>query len=114
MAKDKEYNELIHTARWLKLRRDILTAHPLCQRCEADGLLTPAVEVHHVRPVEEAFTHAEREQRMYDPHNLQALCHGCHVKVHTELGRCGKDAARKRNEKHVREIIKKFFEGTSD
>ena len=64
MAKDKEYNKLIHTTRWLKLRRDVLTAHPLCQRCKDNGLLTPATEVHHIRPVEEAFTHAERVQRM--------------------------------------------------
>ncbi len=109
MAKDKEYNKLIHTTRWLRLRRDILTMHPLCQRCEAEGLVTPATEVHHIRPVEEAVTRADRVQRMYDPHNLQALCHDCHVKVHTELGRCGREATRKRNEKQVQDICKKFF-----
>lgn len=49
-----------------------------------EELLTPATEVHHVRPVEEAFTLAEREQRMYDPHNLLALCHNCHVQAHSE------------------------------
>lgn len=47
---------------------------------------------------------------MYDPHNLQALCHDCHVKVHTEMGRGGKDATRKRNEKQVQDIIKNFLE----
>jgi 5-methylcytosine-specific restriction protein A len=114
MAKDKEYNKLIHTTQWLKLRRDVLTAHPLCQRCKDNGRLTPATEVHHIRPVEEAFTHAERVQRMYDPHNLQALCHDCHVKVHTEMGRGGKDATRKRNEKQVQDIIKKFFGSPDD
>ena len=109
MAKDKEYNKLIHTTRWLKLRRYVLTAHPLCQRCKDNGLLTPATEVHHIRPVEEAITMADKRQRMYDPHNLQALCHDCHVRTHTELGRCGKEATRKRNEKQVLEIVKKFF-----
>ena len=58
MAKDKEYNKLIHTNKWLRLRRDVLTKHPICQRCEAEGRLTPATEVHHIRPVEEAFTKA--------------------------------------------------------
>lgn len=111
MAKDKEYNKLIHTTKWLRLRRDTLTAHPLCQRCEAEGLVTPATEVHHIRPVEEAFAHAERAQRMYDPHNLQALCHDCHVKVHTDLGRSGKEATRKRNAEQVRQVINKFFGG---
>lgn len=109
MAKDKEYQRLIHTTRWLRLRRDVLTAHPLCQRCEAEGRTTAAEEVHHVRPVEEALTKAEREQRMYDPHNVVALCHDCHVKTHTELGRCGKAMSKKRNSEHTRQAIKKLF-----
>lgn len=109
MAKDKEYQQLIHTTKWLRLRRDTLTAHPLCQRCEKAGVITAATEVHHVHPVEEAYTKAERTQRMYDPHNLRALCHDCHVKTHTELGRSGKEATRKRNSEHVNEIVKKFF-----
>ena len=109
MAKDKEYRQLIHTARWLKLRRDTLSTHPCCQRCELEGYITPATEVHHIRPVEEAFLKVERIQRMYDPSNLQALCHACHIRVHTEMGRSGKDATRTRNQKHVKEIIKKFY-----
>lgn len=109
MAKDKEYNKLIHTNKWLRLRRDVLTKHPICQRCEAEGRLTPATEVHHVRPVEEAFTRAERVQRMYDPHNVRALCHDCHVKTHTELGRSGKEANKKRNAEHVQQVVNKFF-----
>lgn len=109
MAKDKDYNKLIHTVKWLRLRRDTLTAHPLCQRCEAEGRITPATEVHHIRPVEEAITMADKMQRMYDPHNLQALCHDCHVKTHTELGRCGREATRKRNTEQVQQVIKKFF-----
>jgi 5-methylcytosine-specific restriction protein A len=46
---------------------------------------------------------------MYAPNNLCALCHDCHVKVHTELGRSGKEATRKRNDEHVAAVIKKFF-----
>ena len=109
MAKDKEYNKLIHTNKWLRLRREVLNKHPICQRCEAEGRLTPATEVHHIRPVEEAFTHTERVQRMYDIHNARALCHDCHVRTHTELGRSGKAATQKRNAEHVREVIDKFF-----
>lgn len=109
MAKDKEYQKLIHTTRWLKLRRDVLTLHPVCQRCEKEGRLTPATEVHHIRPVEEAFSHREREARMYDAHNCQALCHDCHVKTHTEMGRCGRVATKQRNERQVGEINEKFF-----
>lgn len=111
MAKDKEYMQLIHTTKWLRLRRNELTAHPLCQRCLEEGRITASSEVHHVRPVEEAYSGAERRQRMYDANNLRALCHDCHVKTHTELGRSGREATRKRNDKHVAEIVKKFFGG---
>lgn len=109
MAKDKEYNRLIHTTRWLRLRREVLTRYPLCQRCYTEGMVTPATEVHHVRPVEEAVGYAERERLMYDATNLQALCHDCHVKTHTEMGRSGKAATRARNDQHVAEIVERFF-----
>lgn len=110
MAKDKDYNKLIHTTLWLKLRKDVLTRHPFCQRCEAQGIITIATEVHHIRPVEEAISYTDKKQRMYDIHNLQALCHSCHIKAHMEMGRCGKKATIKRNEFQVKQVITKFFE----
>ena len=111
MAKDKDYQQLIHTSRWLRLRRATLKAHPCCQRCEMNGVTTAATEVHHVRPVEDGITRGDKSQRMYDPHNLLALCHACHVTIHTELGRAGKVATKKRNAEHVAAICKKFFGG---
>ena len=47
---------------------------------------------------------------MYDPANLRALCHDCHVKTHTEAGRSGKEATKKRNGEQVAQVIKKFFD----
>ena len=111
MAKDKYYQQLINTARWLRLRRAVLTKHPLCQRCQEEGRVTAATEVHHVRPVEEAFNKAGKLQRMYDPANLRALCHDCHVKTHTEAGRSGREATKKRNSEQVAQVIQKFFGG---
>lgn len=109
MAKDKDYQQLIHTGQWLRLRKDVLTRFPLCQRCEKEGRTTAATEVHHVRPVEEAITYADKRQRMYDPSNLTALCRDCHVRTHTELGRSGKAATKKRNEQQVADVCKRFF-----
>ena len=109
MAKDKDYQKLINTTRWLQLRREILTAQPLCQRCQEAGRLTAATEVHHVRPVEEAITYADKRQRMYDPANLRALCHDCHVRTHTEAGRSGREATKQRNAKQVAQVIAKYF-----
>lgn len=109
MAKDKEYIRLIHTAKWVRLRRDKLTTHPLCERCEDIGRVTAATEVHHIIPVENGLTKAEKERLMYDPTNLRALCHDCHVKTHTEMGRCGRAQAQSRAKEHLRQFVKKFL-----
>ena len=109
MAKDKDYIKLIHTQRWRRLRRDILTAHPLCERCQADGYVAPATEVHHRKPVEDGVNYNEKYRLMYDSDNLMALCHDCHVKIHTEMGRSGKEATRRRNAEQVAAVIVKFF-----
>ena len=114
MAKDKDYIAMIHTTAWLRLRKEVLTATPLCVECQKAGRIEAATEVHHVRPVEEAITYSDKRQRMYDPHNLQALCHDCHVRIHTQLGRSGKEATRKRNEAQTQEVIKKFFGSADD
>ena len=111
MAKDKDYIRLIHTGRWLSLRKEVLTAHPLCAECAKAGRVEAATEVHHVRPVEEAIGYADKVRRMYDPHNLQTLCHDCHVRIHTELGRCGREATKRRNERQAAQVIKNFFGG---
>lgn len=110
MAKDKDYQRLIHTRRWLQLRKQVLSDHPLCQCCEAAGLATPATEVHHITPVEEAVNYAEKIRLMYDPGNLRALCHSCHVQEHTKMGRGGKEANRERQQRKIKKIVKKFYE----
>ena len=109
MAKDETYKRLINTARWQRLRKSVLTARPLCERCEVEGYTTPACEVHHRVPVESAITPREKEQLMFDPANLEALCHDCHVIRHTELGRSGKEATKKRNEEQTRAVVGRFF-----
>lgn len=109
MAKDKDYKRMIHTARWLRLRRAALSQHPLCVRCEKEGFITAAKEVHHRVPVETATTVTEKERLMFDPMNLTPLCHDCHVRIHTEMGRSGKEQTRQRNDDHTKEIIDRFF-----
>lgn len=109
MSIDKDYNRMIHTMRWLKLRRKKLSAQPLCEDCEERGLITPATEVHHVIPVETGVTAREKEQLMFDYSNLRALCHDCHVQVHVRMGRGGKEAAARRRREQVGRINKKFF-----
>lgn len=109
MSKDKDYQRLIHKNRWRVLRRKVLSEHPLCECCQAEGYITAACQVHHRVPVETAVTFAGKQRLMYDPSNLMALCHSCHVRIHTEMGRCGKEAHKKRTDEQVAGIINKFF-----
>jgi len=52
-------------ARWRKLRKAFLRAHPFCARCGAR-----ATDVDHIVPRSAGGTD--------DWYNLQALCHACH------------------------------------
>lgn len=61
---------------WTTLRRRYLRAHPLCQRCEAEGRIVPAVDVHH------KAERLERPDLAFSWSNLEALCKPCHTSHH--------------------------------
>jgi len=109
MSKDKDYIRLIHDRRWLRLRRQRLTLHPVCEMCEKEGRVTAAVEVHHIVPVETGLTFRQKAELMFSPSNVMALCHECHVRVHTEMGRSGKAATKRINALKICEFEKKFL-----
>lgn len=68
---------------WRKIRARFIAAHPLCEVCKNEGRLTPAAEVHHIKPLSQGGTHAT--------HNLMALCKSCHSEITArEGGRWGK------------------------
>lgn len=110
MAKDKDYINLIHTTKWLKLRKAKLTHSPMCERCWEEGRIRAAEEVHHIIPVESGLSYREKETLMFDPHNLRALCYDCHTKTHTEMGRSGKAHAKHKANEQLNRFVKKFLE----
>ena len=61
---------------WEAARRWYLAGHPLCERCESAGRVTPAVLVHHIVPVEQS------PALRLAVENLQALCRDCHEELH--------------------------------
>lgn len=109
MAKGKDYIRMIHSPLWVKLRHQRLTAHPVCEECESQGLLTPAVEVHHCVPVESGVTPREQERLMFDYDNLRALCHRCHVEAHKAMGRSGKELTKQRRTLRTEIAIRRLF-----
>lgn len=109
MAKGETYRRLIHSSRWLQLRRRKLSEEPLCERCAAMGRIAAATEVHHVRPVEDGLGDRAQELLMFDYHNLQSLCHRCHALAHKELGSKGKEGQRRRTERQKEDFRRRFL-----
>lgn len=98
MSRDPRYQKLLNSKRWKELRRQYLQAHPLCERCEAEGYVRSAVDLHHVVPVETGKTQQEMERLAFDIHNLRALCIPCHIATHKEMGKGTKDNRKEREE----------------
>jgi 5-methylcytosine-specific restriction protein A len=72
-AMKKRYNRT-----WKRIRDRYINEHPLCERCQKEGKLTPTEEVHHVVPLSRGGTHATD--------NLMALCTGCHSTITAKEG----------------------------
>ena len=61
-----------YDSRWRKYRLSYLRRHPLCVKCKAAGLITPATVVDHIQP------HKGDSSLFWEPSNHQALCSSCH------------------------------------
>lgn len=109
MAHDKDYIRLISSVRWRKLRRDKLAKMPICERCQQEGKITPATEVHHIRPVETALTLWQKQSLMFDEHNLLSLCHDCHRLIHKEMKQNSKEASKQREENRLEQFVQRFL-----
>lgn len=76
----KERDKFYSSARWRKLRAQHLARHPLCARCEANGLTIAARVAHHIKDRLEFPTLA------YAASNLESLCAPCHTTEHKTKG----------------------------
>ena len=76
-GRDKETKKRYKGA-WPLIRKKYAEAHPVCERCLAEGRLTPVEHVHHIKPLSEGGTH--------DADNLMSLCQSCHSRIHAERG----------------------------
>lgn len=75
---------LVYGTRWWRLNRLAkLEEQPLCERCLAKEIITPATDVHHIVPFSR-MGNAWREYA-FDYSNLMSLCEKCHHEIHIEL-----------------------------
>lgn len=68
-----------------------------------------ATEVHHRTPIQWGRTLADRMRLAYSPANLESLCHECHVRTHTEMGRRDAASERARVERETSEYLRRFY-----
>lgn len=68
------------SARWQRLRLQVLQDQPFCAMCRVDGKRTLALEVDHV------VAHRGDPILFWDVHNLQGLCRPCHTRKTTAGG----------------------------
>ena len=107
MSRNPDYQRMLNSKRWKELRQWKLSANPLCELCEAKGVVRSAIDIHHRQPVEEAGTLAEMEARCFNPANLQSLCVPHHAKIHREARSHSRQAHRKReDDRHQRRMSK--------
>ena len=72
---------IYRTERWKRLRHGYLMHHPVCELCDARGIVTLAVDVHHRRSFQ-VDVGAQRLFYAYNAGNLMALCKACHAFIH--------------------------------
>lgn len=86
-GKSKDIYKLYNTQTWRRLREGYLMEHPLCENCLLVDKITPAKEVHHIKPISRGVDEYEMRCLAYDPNNLRALCEECHDEEHRKLNK---------------------------
>ena len=113
-GRSAEYRRLINSARWRRLRAEVLAESPLCPRCAQAGLVRSAAEVHHIVPVESGPTPAARERLAYSRTNLTALCRNCHAEVHREMLKGSAAETRRRAAEESAAFMERMFGSSLD
>ena len=70
--------KVYQTERWKRLRLGKLHSQPTCEICDARGIISLAVDVHHA----DSVTNYDGEMllyKAYDADNLVSLCKECHA-----------------------------------
>lgn len=79
--KREERQKIYQSARWKELRQSKLMQQPLCELCLAKGIVTPAIDVHHIDSFMN-YIGIERLAKAFDYKNLQSVCKFCHSSLH--------------------------------
>lgn len=101
---------MIQSTAWRDLRGRKLKECPLCEECQREGRTVPATEVHHIVPVESVSSVEQMRRMMFNPGNLESICHTCHVEIHRRMFSHTKESV-KANQKRITDgFAKRYLE----
>ena len=86
VQQQKDKNEIYQSREWRELRVAKYRANPLCEMCEAEGIVHATEAIHHKHPIEDSSTKEEMRKWAFMWSNLQSLCRYHHAKIHKEMG----------------------------
>jgi 5-methylcytosine-specific restriction protein A len=67
---------------WRELRDTYIKMHPLCEECIKKNIVTPAVDVHHLKTPFSKGT--INYTLLLDMNNLESVCKVCHAEIHNK------------------------------
>ena len=86
IQQQKDKNEIYQSREWRELRVAKYRANPLCEMCEAEGVVHATEAIHHKHPIEDSSTKEEMRKWAFMWSNLVSVCRYHHAKLHQELG----------------------------
>lgn len=107
MSRDKDYQRLLNSKQWKRLRQWQLQREPLCEMCKLEGIITSAIDVHHKVPVESAHNLDDMARLCFNPDNLQSLCISCHANLHRQARSHSREAHKQREEDRLKRFIER-------
>lgn len=113
MSRDKRYQSLLNSRRWMETKRIVWQrAKGLCEECARQGYVRAGKDCHHIIPVESGKTIQEMERLCFDPNNIRLLCVPCHIATHKEMHKGTKANRAERTEQRVSRFMDSVRGGT--
>ncbi len=81
---DADRRMIYNSERWRKLRAWKFANNPLCEKCQEQGVITPAEDIHHIVSFMSTDDKYQRAFLAYDYDNLLSLCKPCHQLIHNK------------------------------
>ena len=96
VQQQKDKNEIYQSREWRELRVAKYRANPLCEMCEAEGIVHATEAIHHKHPIEDSSTKEEMRKWAFMWSNLLSVCKYHHAKIHCEAGANKKENVQER------------------